>query len=235
MKITEKYLEALKQIDDWTQVSDWAVKVGELYPDLLAKAELEAANQANDTTGLREIAARISSSISRGAYAGKIEINDAERPRLIRYLPENEREQHISHDVDEDIAPLKRGDIIKKALEQLDVYEQYRLSEFDAISRNLKQFFSLDFEVDHAQALLNSKEPGKHHPDNFQLLLKAHNARKNNDNWQRFTFDEQADYIKTAIKLQTLVSARMNIELDSDVLDSLLSRLEKVYGFQLVE
>lgn len=229
MNITEKYLTALKQIDGWTQVSGWAVKFGELYPDLLAKAEREAANQANDTTGLREIAARISSNISRGAYAGKIEINDAERPRLIRYLPENELEQHISHDVDEDIAPLKRGDIIKEALEKLGTHELYRLTEFEAISKNLKQFFSLDFEVDHAQALLNSKEPGKHHPDNFQLILKAHNAKKNNDNWLRFNFAEQADYIKTAIKLQTLVSAQMNIDMNGDVLDSLLSRLEKVY------
>lgn len=229
MNITEKYLTALKQIDGWTQVSGWAVKFGELYPDLLAKAECEAANQANDTTGLREIAARISSNISRGAYAGKIEINDAERPRLIRYLPENELEQHISHDVDEDIAPLKRGDIIKEALEKLGTHELYRLTEFEAISKNLKQFFSLDFEVDHAQALLNSKEPGKHHPDNFQLILKAHNAKKNNDNWLRFNFAEQADYIKTAIKLQTLVSAQMNIDMNGDVLDSLLSRLEKVY------
>lgn len=227
MNITEKYLVALKSVDNWVQVSEWAVKVGELYPELLEKAEREAANQANDTTGLREIAARISSSISRGAYAGKIEVNDAERPRLVRYLSATELEEHISQDVDEDIAPLKREGIMKAA--QLGTHEQYRASEFDAISKILKHFFRLDFEVDHAQALLNTQAPGKHHPDNLQLLLKTHNSRKNNNNWQRFTFDEQADYIKTAIKLQTLVSARMNIDLNSDVLDSLLSRLEKVY------
>jgi hypothetical protein len=34
----------------------------------------------NYTTGLREIAARVSSNISRGAYAGRIEIDDTERP-----------------------------------------------------------------------------------------------------------------------------------------------------------
>lgn len=229
MNITEKYLEALKQADDWVMVSEWAQKVAAVYPDILAKAEREAANQANDTTGLREIAARISSSISRGAYAGKIEINDAERPRLVRYLPEAELEEHISQDVDEDIAPLRRGDIIKTAMDELGTHELYRVSEFEAISKTLKQLFGLDFEVDHAQALLNGQAPGAHHPDNFQLLLKAHNAKKNNDNWQRFTFAEQSDYILTAIRLQTLVSTRMNIDLNSDVLDSLLSRLEKVY------
>lgn len=46
--------------------------LGELYPDLLAKAEQEASNQLNETTGLRELAARISSGISRGAYDQQI-------------------------------------------------------------------------------------------------------------------------------------------------------------------
>jgi hypothetical protein len=48
VNITEKYLEALKTIDDWVQVSECAIKVGELYPELLEKANREAVNQAND-------------------------------------------------------------------------------------------------------------------------------------------------------------------------------------------
>ena len=100
MNITKKYLEALKPVDGWVTVSEWAIKVGELYPDILEKAEIEASNQANETTGLREIAARISSSISRGAYAGKIEVNDSERPRQIKYLPVNQLDAYVQHDVD---------------------------------------------------------------------------------------------------------------------------------------
>lgn len=73
MNITEKYLEAFKTFDDWEIVSDWAGRAGELYPDQLEKAGIEAANQTKDTTGLNEIAARISSAISRGAYHGNID------------------------------------------------------------------------------------------------------------------------------------------------------------------
>ena len=58
MKIYEKYAEALKTFNDFITVSEWAQKVSEMYPDLYKKAEKEAREQKNDTTGLREIAAR---------------------------------------------------------------------------------------------------------------------------------------------------------------------------------
>ncbi len=38
MKIHEKYLEALKTFDGFVTVSEWAVKFGEMYPELLEKA-----------------------------------------------------------------------------------------------------------------------------------------------------------------------------------------------------
>ena len=79
MNMHEKYLEALKLTDGWVKVSEWAIKVGERFPEVLEKAEKEAVNQANETTGLREIAARISSRISRGEYAEKIEIDTGEK------------------------------------------------------------------------------------------------------------------------------------------------------------
>uniref|UniRef100_UPI003D0AE625 hypothetical protein n=1 Tax=Sedimenticola sp. TaxID=1940285 RepID=UPI003D0AE625 len=70
---------------------------------------------------------------------------------------------------------------------------------------------------------------GQHHPDNFQLLLKAHNAKKNNDNWERFSIDEQIQYIESAIQLQHLVAQRFQIDMEPSVLGSLLERLKKVY------
>ena len=57
MKIVEKYLEAIKTFDDYVTISDWAIKFSELYPDELQKANEQAANQKNETTGIREIAA----------------------------------------------------------------------------------------------------------------------------------------------------------------------------------
>ena len=229
MSFRNKYLEALKTFDDWVIVSEWAKRFGELHPDLLEKADQEAANQANDTTGLREIAARISSVISNGAYDKQIEIDTSERPRKVRYIPEEERAEHDSQEIEEDVAPLRRDEIIKLASNDFDNNEKYRVSEFETISKQLKTFFGLDFEVDHAQALLNNEQQGKHHPDNLQLLLKAHNGKKNNKNWERFSLEEQIDYIKTTIKLQQLVASRMSIGIESNVLDSLLERLKNIY------
>lgn len=43
-----KYLEALKIFDDWVIVSEWAVRVGELYPAILEAANEQAAKHANE-------------------------------------------------------------------------------------------------------------------------------------------------------------------------------------------
>ena len=230
MSKREQYLETLKLVNEWVIVSEWAVKVGELYPDVLAAAEVQAENQANETTGLREIAARISSVISNGAYENQIEIDTSESPRKVRYVPELARAEHDAQEIEEDIAPLKRNEIIKRGINTWQQKEKYRNDEFEAISKQLKSFLNIEFEVDHAMALLNPQNPGKHHPDNFQLLLKTHNAKKNNSNWVRFTLDEQKEYIKTAIKLQSLVAPKLNIIMDESVIDSLLDRLNKVYS-----
>lgn len=230
LSINEKYLHALSLTSDWLTVSEWACKVAEVYPDLLIAADAQAAKQKNDTTGLREIAARLSSRLSSGGFGASVEVDASERPKKVRFLSAVEQKEHEAQEVEEDLAPLRRIDIIKRDSEQLSVAEQYRIDEFEAISRQLKTYFGLDFEIDHATALLNPKTPGKHHPDNLQLLLKTHNGKKNASNWQRFSFVEQKQYIEAAITLQSLVAARMNVEVVSSVKDSLLQRLEAIYG-----
>lgn len=228
--INDKYLHALSLTTDWLTVSEWACKVAEVYPDLLVAADAQAAKQKNDTTGLREIAARLSSRLSSGGFGASVEVDASERPKKVRFLSAVEQKEHEAQEVEDDLAPLRRIDIIKRDSELLSVVEQYRIDEFEAISRQLKTYFGLDFEVDHATALLNPKTPGKHHPDNLQLLLKTHNGKKNASNWPRFSFAEQKQYIEAAITLQSLVAVRMNVEVVSSVKDSLLQRLEAVYG-----
>jgi hypothetical protein len=213
MSLDKKYLEALKATEGWVKVSEWAIRVGKLFPDVLEKAEIQAANQASETTGLREIAARISSRISSGAFSKEIEIDYSEKPRLVRYLQPTEQATHEEEEIEEDLAPLKRSEIIKKAADAFNTVERYRVSEFEAISAQLKQCFALSFEVDHAKSLLNQADPGPHHPDNLQLLLKAHNGMKNNHNWERFSVEEQIEYIEAAIKMQSLIATRLKIEL----------------------
>ncbi len=230
MKISKVYLDVLEKIDDWVLVSEWATRVGELHPDILEKANREAKAQSNETTGLREIAARIGSEIARGTYADNIEIDTSERPRRVRYISTKAHNQKLDEEMSDDIEPLRRNDIIRLATESLNAEEKYRVAEFDVIARQLKSFFGLDFEVDHATALLNKEQPGKHHPDNMQLILKAHNSKKNNSNWERFSLDDQIEYIKSVVKTQEIVAPRFGMELNSSVLESLIERLNKIYG-----
>ena len=229
MTKAQKYLEALKTFDDWVIVSEWATKVGEVYPDLLAEANAQAEKQANPTTGLRELAARISSRLSSGGFP-EVEIDESERPRKVRYISEEDKKVRIEDDLEADIEPLTRLERIRKDTEALGEYERYRIEEMETIAKQLNRFFSLDFEVDHATALLNPTQQGSHHPDNLQLLIKAHNGKKNKKNWERFSIDEQIEYIKHVIALQTLIASRLDITLVDDVLDSLLERLRKVYN-----
>ena len=229
MKITEKYLEALKTFTDYVTVSEWAQRFSEMFPDELQKANEQAANQKHDTTGLREIAARISSRLSTGGYSKEVLIDDSERPRKVKYITKDELIEQEQIEIDEDIEPLRRQDIINNATNQLEIFALYRITEFENIQKAFKQFFGLDFEIDHAEALLNSEKQGEHHPSNLQLLLKYHNGKKNKNSWNRFTFEEQEDYIKKSVALHSLVADKFDVEIDNKILESLLNRLKKIY------
>ena len=219
LTISQKYLETLKSSQDWLTVSDWAIRVGTMFPEILESANKDAEGQKNETTGLREIAARISSNISRGAYVGQIEINDTERPRLVKYVSEDEAHKLEEKEIEDDLEPLTREQKIRQDETVLSVKDKYRLGEFETIISQLREFFYLDFEFEHSKALLNPTDPGKHHPDNIQILLKSHNRLKGKKNWERFTLDEQIDYIRSNVKVQKIISKKMNIEIDDEVIE----------------
>ncbi|PRN00062.1 HNH endonuclease [Aliarcobacter cryaerophilus] len=229
MKIHEKYLEALKTFTDYVTISEWAIKFSEIYPEELQKANEQAINQKNDTTGLREIAARISSNISSGKWLKELSIDESERPRKVKYITRDELIIQEQIEIEEDIEPIRRQDIINNATSKLEIYELYRITEFENIQKSFKQFFNLDFEIDHAEALLNNQKQGEHHPNNLQLLLKYHNGKKNKNSWNRFTFEEQEEYIKKTVALHNLVADKFDVEIDNKILYSLLNRLKAIY------
>ncbi len=229
MKIHEKYLEALKTFTDYVTISEWAIKFSEIYPEELQKANEQAINQKNDTTGLREIAARISSNISSGKWLKELSIDESERPRKVKYITRDELIIQEQIEIEEDIEPIRRQDIINNATSKLEIYELYRITEFENIQKSFKQFFNLDFEIDHAEALLNNEKQGEHHPNNLQLLLKYHNGKKNKNSWNRFTFEEQEEYIKKTVALHNLVADKFDVEIDNKILYSLLNRLKAIY------
>jgi len=228
MTKAQKYLEAIKTFDDWVIVSIWAEKVGEMYPEILLEADEQAKNQANETTGLREIAARISSRLSSGGFPD-IETDETEKPRKVKFITESGKKDRAELELELDIEPLTRAERIRFYSEKLNETDRYRIEEIETISKQLNKYFGVDFEVDHALALLNQDKPGEHHPDNLQLLIKAHNGKKNKKNWQRFTVEEQIKYIDNVIALQTLIASKLEINLVDNVLDLLLERLKRVY------
>lgn len=223
------YLETLKTFSTWVTVSEWAIKFGEMYPDMLEKANREAAGHKNPSTGQRELAARISSWVSTGGFGPSVEVDESERPRKVRFVTAEQQELHIEKEIAEDTEPLTRAQIIRRASEELNTKEQYRLEELQNISESLNSYFRLDFEVDHAMAILNPDNPGLHHPDNLQLILKSHNRTKSNSNWIRFSLEEQEKYIRAIIQVQSLVAKKMQVDLEESVIDALIARLKMIY------
>jgi len=229
MRINEKYLEALKTFTDFVTVSEWAMKFAEMYPDELERANQQAKDQKNDTTGLREIGSRMSSRLSSGGFSRTVQIDNSETRKRVKYITKEELNEYTQNEIDEDVEPIKRQEIINNAKDKMEVLDLYRISEFENIQKAFKIFFGIDFEIDHAEALLNNDKQGKHHPDNLQLLLKYHNGKKNKNSWQRFTFDEQADYIKQTISLHSLVADKFDVEIDNKILETLIARLKMIY------
>ena len=114
------------------------MRFGELDPALLQKANIEAQNQAGDTTGLREIAARMSSAISRGAYENKIDIDASERPRKVKYLIDELRNEHEIREIEEDVAPLRRDEIVKIAMQTMGELRNIGLLNLMLLQNNLR-------------------------------------------------------------------------------------------------
>ena len=184
MKKKDKYLEALKSLEGFVIVSDWAEAFANMFPKDLESANIDAKKQnekkdKNFTTGLREIAARISSNISKGGFGSNIEIDISEKPKRVRYVFDNEKNDIEKRSIEEDIEPLKRNEIIKNAINSLEAKQLYRLTQFEQIKNELNKWFKTSFEIEHSKALLNPDHQGSHHPDNIQLLLKSHNSKKN--------------------------------------------------------
>jgi hypothetical protein len=227
--INDRYLATLKEVNSWVTISEWAQKVALLNPDLIEKANRQAAGQKQETTGLREIAARLSSQTSRGAFGNNIEIDVSERPKRVRWVSTEEAQKNEDQELEEDLEPLGRDQIIKTQEQEFSLRERYRSNEFDAVARQFNLMFETDFEVDHAKAILNKIQPGQHHPDNFQILTKSHNRKKNATNWKRFSLVEQIDYIKSVIATQKIISKNADIDIQEDVVGLLIDRIKKVF------
>lgn len=221
--IKELYLETLIYINDWVTVSEWANRFGEANPELFKKADEQAKNQAKPSTGHRELAARIGSLIAEGKYLGKIEVDSSERPRKVRYLEKADSE------LESDLEEVSRDEEIKTSEARWSEQDRYRYDEFDKIKKQLGSFLGTSFHLDHAAALKNKGKPGSHHPDNIQILIQGHNSKKSNQNWKRFTLDEQVEYILKIVESYEIIVKKNKLDFEKEIVESLINRLRLVY------
>ena len=61
--------------------------------------------------------------------------------------------------------------------EAITLMQQAGEQSLEAIAKAFNSYFKTDLEVDHAQSLMGDN-PGRHHPDNLQLISKTHNRIK---------------------------------------------------------
>ena len=224
----EKYLEAIKSLEDWATVMECAIRVSEMYPELLEEAEIQASNQSRKTNGIGALTAIIAGRISSKSLKNVL-VDNSFKPRKVKFVSEDEQNISIEEDIKSDVEPLTRIEKIKSDLSQLTEYEKYRIEEIETVTKSLNKYFSLDLEVDHSYALFNDEKQGYHHPDNLQILTKSHNGKKSKKNWEKFKIEEQVEYIRTLITHQSLIYDKFSIDIEPEILDLLVNRLSKVF------
>lgn len=218
----ECYLESLKRLDDWVTIGEWSNQVATDYPEILQEAEEQAKGHKRETTGIREIRARLGSRVSTGGYKDHVKVDQSERPKRVKYIHKEEAEN-------EEIEEIKRDQIEFEDASSWTEDAKYRVEELKKIKKALGDYMGVSLVIDHAEALMNKDKRGKHHPDNMQILIHGHNVKKSNSNWKRFSFDEQITYLKKINESYLLISNVNGMSIENETIDRLFERLKTVY------
>ena len=217
-----KMIEVLKEADEWLTSSEWASKLIDAYPEVGAAADEKASKWANPKSGLRSLAGEINSCLvnRRGPFA-HTEVDKKSSPQKTRYVEEIEKldeKEKLS-----EVEDLTRTERIRQDSQLLTENEKRLIEGINEISKQFKKSFHIRLEVDHAQAIMN-EDGGKHHPGNLQLLTEEDNRCKSSDNWERFTFEEQYDYLERLFE-----NKQMRFDVNHDLFEILLKQLGIVY------
>ncbi len=226
MSKSEKYLEALKKIKDWTTARDWAIKVGKLYPDILKEADKQAKKQKIPSDGITQLAARIGANVINGAYKGQVDSqyydDGRKKQKKYKYLAKSKLSPSTQRSSEKNL----RSELVKERQKNLNPHKQSRIDSFYKIAKDLKTSVGLNFEVDHA---VPRKNGGKENPDNMQILTKAHNTHKGTSKWSRFKIHEQIEYIKAVIKVESILAKKRNTKIDNAFIERIIKDIENTF------
>ena len=219
----ERFIEVLKTFKKPVSVSTWAEKVVELYPSILSQIN----SKTNEQMTLHELALGMGLKLSKGEFSNVLMYN-VEPNRLVEYVSENQENEYFKKSAKKDIEPILVERKMKLDMQKLVESEKYRLEELTSIATQLNRYFSLNFTLHHAHALLGETKEGRHHAENLQLLTYEHSKIKK-DGETKFSIEEQKAYIKRIISIQMMINKEIDMNLTDEVLEMLLDRLEKVY------
>ena len=149
--------------------------------------------------------------------------------RLRRIFNDYFSSVEIENAVQEAKNRLSRDAIIRRDLDEMSAYDRYRLEEIYTITKDLNKYFNLNFEVDHAQALLNMENPGQHHPDNLQILIERRNRIKGSNNWDRYSIDKQEEHLRYHVADHLEEGDLLGVTGCNEILEALIHRLRLVY------
>ena len=223
MTKTDKFIEVLQTFNHSVTIAEWAKRIVELYPAVL----MQQNSKNSESMTLRELTARLSLKVSKEEFS-EVAVENSLPYRKVRYMTSGMKKESIKKIANQDIEPIIMEERMQEDIQKLNESERYRIEEFIGITDQLNRYFNLNFKLHHALSLTNSKNMGKHHAENLQLLTEEHLLLRK-DGEQKFTIEEQKAYIKRIIVIHTMVSKDLDINLTDEVLDMLLDRLAKVY------
>lgn len=186
MKKHEKYLEALKEFDDFVTIKEWAEKFKEKYPD-----DIDDKNE-NEKIIIRKLVKNITSLVSTGKWSSMLLIDKSTKLQKIKYttdevIRDKTQDAHLSNNTkgiksvtfkylmkelenspdDYDLPhrddPKYCGDNTIKGIEQLDIYQFNSCMIFEMATRNkevIETINKLDFIEE-----LEDKHPYLEHED----------------------------------------------------------------------
>ncbi len=228
-EFTEKSMETLEKTTGWLELWDWADLVYAEHSDIAAVMDSRGAGWAIPKPGRRVIWGELQGITRGNQRQPKNLIVDTSGIKKVTYASDEEIEEYESNAEAKEEEYLSRKDIIKRDEESLTQIEKWNIDDFYVIAKMLNDSFNLDFEVDHAKALMNPIDPGNHHPDNLQILSKRFNGIKNSKNWDRYSWEEQEEHIRDCVDPYLKNRERLDIDGTKEDLDYIIDRLKKIY------
>ena len=223
MTKTDKFIEVLQTFKEPITIAKWAKRIVELYPAIL----IQTNSKTDKRMTVLELATAISLKVSKGEFS-HVEVKNCLPYRKVQYISNGSQNKLSKVYANEDIEVMLLESRMNNELVKLNESDRYRIEEFKNVTNQLNKYFNMNFELHHATSLLNKQRPGKHHPNNLQLLTAEHVLKKE-DGKKKFTIEEQKAYIKRTLVVDSMVSKASEVSLIDEVLDMLLERLAKVY------